>query len=82
VIYTGAHAPNGYCPNVETRHDHTTRTMSQMIGDRVELRVSKATNEATIVIDGEQVAAFDDMTIDTWGDVLYSLQQVYNQLIA
>ena len=44
LIYTGERAPQGYCPNVETRHN--------------------------------------DMTVATWGDVLYSLQKIYNQLNA
>jgi len=82
LIYTSAHAPSGYCPNVDTRHDHAKRVMSQMIGERVELQVSRDRNTATIIIDGEEVATFDGMTISSWGDVLYSLQQVYNQLIA
>jgi hypothetical protein len=82
VIYTGAHAPAGYCPDVDTHHDHTTRMMYQKIGERVELQVSKDTNAASILIDGQHVASFNDMTIRSWGDVLYSLQQIYNQLNA
>ena len=54
----------------------------QTLGNRVELQVNMDTNVATIVIDGEVVATFNDMTIDTWGDVLYSLQNIYNQLNA
>jgi hypothetical protein len=82
LIYTGEHAPKGYCPNVETRHDHVRGMMYQNFGDRVELQVSRETNAATIIIDHEPVATFNDMTIGTWGDVLYSLQKIYNQLNA
>lgn len=82
LIYTGKHATKGYCPNVETRHDHVRGVMYQNFGDRVELQVSRETNAATIIIDHEPVATFNDMTIGTWGDVLYSLQRIYNQLNA
>lgn len=82
MIYTGAHAPAGFIPNVETEHDHANRIMRQRFGSRVELHVSRATNAATIIIDGEPVATFNDMTIRSWGDVLYSLQQIYNELNA
>jgi hypothetical protein len=82
VIYTGAHAPNGYCPEVETRHDHATGMMYQNIGKRVELQVqTRPGNVATIVVDGEPVATLTDLTLKSWGDALYSLQQIYNQLI-
>lgn len=80
LIYAGERAPQGYCPNVETRHDHVRKIMYQTFGDRVELQVSRETNAATIVIDNEPVATFNDVTIKTWGDVLYSLQMIYNNL--
>ncbi|MEG2063502.1 MAG: hypothetical protein RRY23_00025 [Alistipes sp.] len=82
LIYTGMNAPQGFCPNVETRHDQVRGMMYQTFGDRVELQVSRETNAATIIIDNEPVATFNDMTLRTWGDVLYSLQQIYNQLNA
>ncbi|MEG1842547.1 MAG: hypothetical protein RR221_07540 [Alistipes sp.] len=82
LIYTNEQAPQGYCPNVETIHDHRQGIMYQSFGGRVELQVNRATNAATIVIDGATVATFNDMTLSTWGNVLYSLQQIYNQLNA
>lgn len=82
LIYTGAHAPNGYCPDVETTFDHAAGTMRQNFGQRVELLVQRPTNEATIIIDKHPVATFSDMTLGTWGNVLYSLQKIYNQLNA
>lgn len=81
VIYTGSHAPNGFCPNVDTRHDRRTGITHQKFGDRVELQVSRATNAATIVVDGKSVATIEGLTLRSWGDALYSLQQIYNQLI-
>ncbi len=80
LIYTGAIAPKNYMPNVDTRHDHTQGVMHQFFGNRVELCVSRETNIAKIIIDGSTVATFDDMTLENWGSVLYSLQMIYNQL--
>lgn len=82
LIYTGEHAPQGYCPNVETRYDHVQSMIYQSLGERVELQVSRETNVATIIIDNEPVATFSNMTLSTWSNVLYSLQQIYNQLNA
>lgn len=82
LIYTNEQAPQGYCPNVETKHDHVQGIMYQSFGGRVELQVNRTTNAATIIIDGVAVASFNDMTLSTWGNVLYSLQQIYNQLNA
>lgn len=82
LIYTGVVAPNNYIPNVDTHHDHAQGVMRQFFGNRVELCVSRETNNAKIIIDGNTVAAFDDMTLGNWGDVLYSLQMIYNQLNA
>ena len=30
LIYTGEHAPKGYCPNVETRHDHVWKIQCKL----------------------------------------------------
>lgn len=78
LIYTGVKAPKGFLPLVETKFD--AETMYQFFGNRVELRLNKATNESKIIIDSVEVARFNDMTTESWGDVLYSLQQIYNQL--
>ncbi len=80
LIYTGIKAPQGYIPPVETKFD--AGTMYQFLGNRVELRLNKETNEARIIIDSIEIAKFNDMTTESWGDVLYSLQQIYNQLNA
>lgn len=80
LIYAGKPAPKDYRPNVETRYDQVRGVMYQNFGDRVELQVDRETNAATIIIDHEPVATFNDMTLGTWGDVLYSLQNIYNQL--
>ncbi len=80
ALEAGAHAPREYCPDVDTRHDHVKGMTYQKIGERVELQVTRPGNVATILIDGEPVTTFDNMTLRSWGDVLYSLQQIYNQL--
>lgn len=82
MIYTGEHAPAGFCPDVETVHDHCRGIIHQTFGNRVELILERKTNKATVIIDGNRVATFYDMTIKSWGDVLYSLQKIYNQLNA
>lgn len=82
LIYTNDQAPQGYCPDIEIKHDHVRGMMYQTFGDRVELQVNRETNAATIIIDNELMATFNDMTLATWGNVLYSLQQIYNQLNA
>lgn len=82
LIYTGVNAPQGFCPNVETSHDHVNGLILQNFGERIELQISRRTNAAEVIIDGQTVVIFNDMTISSWGNVLYSLQQVYNQLNA
>lgn len=77
LIYTGVNAPD-----VDTYFDHAQGVMRQFFGNRVELCVSRETNNAKIIIDGNTVATFDDMTLGNWSNVLYSLQQIYNQLNA
>ncbi len=82
LLFTGERKPKGFMPDVDTLHDHVGRTTYQWFGDRMEVRISKDTDTATVFIDGELVAIFEEMTTSVWGDMLYSLQQIYNQLNA
>lgn len=82
LIFTGECAPRNFCPNVETRHDHVKGFIYQNFGERINVQISRANNSAKVIIDGQEVAAFNDLTIASWGNVLYSLQQIYNQLNA
>ncbi len=82
LIYTGKHAPRGYLPAVKTSFDHVRNIMRQSFGERVALEIDKTANIASIFIDNEHVATFEDVTLDTWTNVLYSLQKIYNQLNA
>ena len=80
LIYTAVVAPSGYMPDVETRFP--MGYMVQSFGDRVVLSLNRATNVATLSVDGAEVASFNDMNLGTWGSVLYSMQQMYNTLIS
>lgn len=80
LIYTAAVAPAGYMPDVETRFP--VGYMVQSFGGRVVLSLNRATNEATLSVDGAAVASFNDMTTESWGSVLCSMQQMYNTLIS
>lgn len=82
LIYTGMVAPAGYMPDVETHFDHSAGVMHQTLRGRVRLSVNLKENITTIYVDDKQVTKLDDMTIASWGNVLYSLQQMYNQLNA
>ncbi len=82
LIYTGVKAPNGYCPDIETKVDHVREIIHQQLGRRVELEVGIKTGVITILIDGAPVATLEDATLDTWADAVYSLQQTHNQLNA
>ena len=73
-------APVGYIPDVETGFDHAVGVMHQTFCSRVRLSVNLKDNIATIYVDDKQVAKFNDITIGTWGNALYSLQQMLNQL--
>jgi hypothetical protein len=81
LIFTGEAPPPGYCPNVETRYSKST--IVQGVGNgRVELRIARDTDTATVIIDDRIAATFYNVTINEWGMILYPLQRIYNQLIA
>ena len=78
VIYLGITAPKGYIPDVDTTFENGY--MRQKFGRRIEVSVHLESNKTTINIDGSQVARFDNLTITSWGNMLYSLQMLYNRL--
>ncbi len=82
LIFTGERKPQGFMPDADTRFDHSEEVMYQKFGNRVELQVSRKTNTATVFIDGELVATFENYTMRDWQDSVYSLQQIYNKLIS
>ena len=76
--YLGITAPKGYLPDVDTTFENGC--MRQRFGRRIEVVVHLGSNRTTIHIDGQRVASFDDLTVSTWGNMLYSLQLIYNRL--
>lgn len=80
LIYTGISAPTGFTSDVKTVFDHANGMMHQTFHDRLKLSVNLANNVTRVYVDGSEVACFDDITTASWGNVLYSLQQVFNQL--
>lgn len=78
VIYLGIKAPTNYLPDVETTFN--TGYMRQKFGSDIEVILDLNSNKAIIEIYKQPVASFSDCTVETWGNMLYSLQQIYNKL--
>ena len=78
MIYRGVIAPKGYIPDVDTTFENGY--MHQWFGRRIEVIVHMESNKTVINIDGRQVASFDDLTLSSWGNMLYALQMIYNRL--
>lgn len=78
MIYRGITAPKGYIPDVDTTFENGY--MHQWFGRRIEVVVHMESNKTVINIDGRQVASFDDLTLSSWGNMLYALQMIYNRL--
>lgn len=78
VIYLGVPAPNGYVPEVATTFKNGY--MRQRFGERLEVVLHLESNKASLKIDGREAARFDGLTVGAWGNMLYSLQQIYNKL--
>lgn len=75
-------APAGYMPNVDTDHDHANNVMSQTFkGGRVHFFYYVDGANASAFVDGEKVGAWEAVTVDLWGDILYSLEQNFSNLI-
>lgn len=78
LIYLGVPAPNGYLPEVATSFENGY--MRQRFGERLEVILHLESNRAILKIDGQEAAKFDGLTVGAWGNMLYSLQQIYNKL--
>ncbi|WP_418991726.1 hypothetical protein [Alistipes sp.] len=78
LIYLGVPAPNGYLPEVATSFEDGY--MRQRFGERIEVALHLESNKAVLKIDGREAAKFDGLTVGAWGNMLYSLQQIYNKL--
>ena len=82
LIFTGTPAPANFASDVVTHHDEVNKTINQSLGDRLQLIISKVDSSAKLLLDGEQIATFQQVTLSGWGTILYSMQQIYNQLLA
>ncbi len=81
LIYTGAVAPAGFTPDVETSFDRITNQISQtFVGGRVEIRIALNSSVATLYVDGTRVADFSHFTTADWSNVVYNSQKMLNQL--
>lgn len=80
LIYRGHRAPAGSRPDVETSFDRSRNVLRQAFGRRMSVEVDLNTNRAVLFVDSQDVAHFEQVTANDWGDVLYSLQQLYNRL--
>lgn len=78
VIYLGVPAPRGYMPDIATSFENGY--MRQQFGPRIEVILNLETNWAILKIDGQEAAKFDGLSVGVWGNMLYSLQQIYNKL--
>lgn len=78
VIYLGLPAPTGYIPDVATSFENGY--MRQKFGERLEVILHLETNKAILKIDGQEAAKFEGLTVGAWGNMLYSLQQIYNRI--
>lgn len=80
LIFTGMCAPHNFCSSCDTVFDTDKGIIHQTFGDRIKIQISQQNNVVKVMIDSRMVATFNDMTLTTWGNALYSLQQIYNRL--
>lgn len=75
-------APDGYMPTCNTHHHETENTMYQTFpGGRVVFKFNKTTGIADAFVDNRHVGTWDDLTIRTWSDVLYTLETEFKNYI-
>lgn len=74
-------APQGFIPNCETEHT-STEMLQTFPGGKVRMNYDKTTGTATAYVDGRPIGTWKDLTIRTWGDILYTLQTTFNHIIS
>lgn len=76
-------APKDYVPNVHTVHQEVPAVMRQTFpGGKLVFELDKKPHgEARVIVCGSVIARFVDMTIQQWGDVLYTIETRYKNLI-
>lgn len=81
VIYDDS-VPSNFVPDCTTEFDHVNGIVRQELANGVTLEIHKETNLAIAHKDGIVIARFEDMTLNKWGKVLFSLQKLYTHLNA
>lgn len=75
-------APQGYVPTCSCRHSETENTMYQTFpGERVVFKFNKTNGLAEAFVDNRLVGSWNDLTVKTWGDVLYTLETEFKNYI-
>lgn len=86
MIYTQMQlkrAPLGYVPGCETQHDDIANVMRQVFpGGRVRLTYDKHSGRVEALVDSRSVGRWDKLTVGTWYDILYTLENDFSTLIA
>lgn len=67
-------APQGYVPNCETEHDADGNMRQAFKGGRVTLVCSKHNGNAEARVNGRLIGRWNDITIQQWGNILYTLE--------
>ena len=78
VVYTGETAPAGVTPKVKTSTNG--EIVTQLLGERVVLYINKRLNKVRLFINNEDIFTEENVTIQHWGDMLYSLRSLYEKL--
>ena len=75
-------APQGYIPNCDTRHDEVGNVMRQWFnGGKVRFNYDKNTGVGEATVEGRVVGRWDEVTVGTWGDILYTLETEFKDKI-
>ena len=61
-------APQGYIPNCDTYHDEVGNVMRQWFN------YDKNTGVGEAIVEGRVVGRWNEITVGTWGDILYTLE--------
>ena len=74
-------APQGYIPNCETRYDADGNMRQTFKGGRVELVNTKQNRRTEAFVNGRKIGSWFDITIEEWGNILYTLETDFSDEI-
>lgn len=81
VIYDDS-VPRNFVPDCTTEFDHINGIVRQELSNGITLEIHKKDNLAIAYKDAVEIARFEDMTLNKWSKVLFSLQKLYTHLNA